>query len=44
MYEFWNDYVKPEYGENAKICYVDTDSIPVQVTTDHNYKNIAEDI
>ena len=19
MYEFWYDYVKPEYGENAKI-------------------------
>ena len=26
MYEFWYDYVKPRYGENAKPCYLDTDS------------------
>ena len=26
MYEFWYDYVKPKYGENAKHCYMDTDS------------------
>ena len=28
-YEFWYDYVKPEYGENAKLCYMDTDSFIV---------------
>ena len=21
MYEFWYDYVKPKYGEEAKLCY-----------------------
>ena len=21
MYEFWYNYVKPRYGENAKLCY-----------------------
>ena len=26
MYEFWHDYVKPKYVENAKLCYMDTDS------------------
>ena len=26
MYEFWFDYVKPKYGENAKLCYIGTDS------------------
>ena len=26
MYEFWNDYIKPNYGENANFCYMDTDS------------------
>ena len=26
MYEFWYDYVKPKYGENAKLCNMDTDS------------------
>ena len=23
MYEFWYDYVKPKYGEKAKLCYID---------------------
>ena len=27
MYEFWYYYVKPKYGENAKLCYVDTDIV-----------------
>ena len=33
MYEFWYDYVKPKYGENAKLCYMDTDSFIVHVKT-----------
>ena len=44
MYEFWYDYVKPTYGENAKICYMDTDSFIVHVKTDDFYKDIAEDV
>ena len=24
--EFWCDYLKPQYGEKAKLCYMDTDS------------------
>ena len=27
MYEFWYDYIKPKYGEKAKLCYMDTDKI-----------------
>ena len=34
MYGFWYDYIKLKYGENAKLCDVDTDYI---------YKNNAED-
>ena len=26
MYEFWYDYMKPKYGDNVKLCYIDTDS------------------
>ena len=26
MYEFWYDYIKPEYQYNAKLCYMDTDT------------------
>ena len=25
-YEFWYDYIKPNYGDNAKLCYMDTDN------------------
>ena len=44
MYEFWYDYVKPKYGENAKLCYMYTGSFLVHVKTDDNYKHIAEDV
>ena len=44
MYEFWYDYVKPRYGEKAKLCYMDTDSIIVYTKTDDIYKNIAENV
>ena len=30
-YEFWYDFVKPKYGENAKMCCRDTDSFIVHV-------------
>ena len=44
MYEFWYDYVKPEYGEKVKLCYMDTDSFIVLIKTDDLYKDIAEDV
>ena len=44
MYEFWYDYVKLKYGENAKLCSMDTDSFIVHVKTDYIYKDIAKDV
>ena len=44
IYEFWYDYVKPQYVENAKLCYMDTDSFIVHVKTGDIYKVIAEDV
>ena len=41
MYEFWYDYVKPKYGKQAKLCYMDTDSFNVYIKTDDIYKDIA---
>ena len=34
MYEFWYHYVKPEYGEKANLCYLDTDSFIVHIKTE----------
>ena len=44
MHEFWYDYAKPIYGENTKLCDMDTDSFIVHVKTDDMYKDIAEDV
>ena len=44
IYEFWYDYIKPKYGENAKFCYMNTDSFIVHVKIDDIYKDIAEDV
>ena len=44
MYEFWYDYVKPNYGEKTKLCYMDTDSFIVYIKTEDIYKDIAEDV
>ena len=44
MNEFWYDYVKPKYGEKAKLFYMDTDSFLVYIKTDDIYKDIAENV
>ena len=44
MYKFCYDYVKPKYGRNAKLCYMEIDSLIVNVETDDIYKDIAEDV
>ena len=31
MYEFCYDYVKPNYAENAKLCYMDTESFMIYI-------------
>ena len=41
MYEFWYDYEKLKYAENAKLCYIDTDSFIVHIKTDNIYKDMA---
>ena len=44
MYEFSYDYVKLKYGENAQLCYIDTEGFIVHVKIDEIYKDIAEDV
>ena len=44
MFEFRYDYLKPKYGEKAKLCYIYTDSFIVYITKDDIYKGIPEDV
>ena len=34
MYEFWYDYIKPKYQNNAKLCYMDTGSFIIHIKTE----------
>ena len=42
MYEFWYDYIKPKYQDNAKLCYMDTDSFIINVKMEKFYEVIAD--
>ena len=33
MHDFWYDYVKPKYGEKAKLSYMETDLFVVFIKT-----------
>ena len=41
MYEFWYDDLKPKYKDNAKLCYMDTDSFVINIFTE-DINNDAE--
>ena len=43
MYEFSYDYMKPKYGDNVKLCYMDTVSFITRIKTEDFYKDIADD-
>ena len=44
MYEFWHEYMKPKYGDNVKLCYMDTDSFIMHIKTEDFCKDIANDV
>ena len=44
MYEFWYNYIKPKYQNNAKLCYMDTESFIINIKTKDFYENIANDV
>ena len=44
MYEFWYDYIKSQYQNNAKLFYMDTDSFIIHIKTEVLYKDIADDV
>jgi len=42
MYNFWYGYIKPRYGEKARLLYTDTDSLIMWIETEDIYKDRAE--
>ena len=44
MYEFWYDYIKPKYGDKARLFYMDTDSFIMHIKTEDFYKDISNDV
>ena len=41
MYESWYDYLKLKYGDDVKLCHIDTCSFIVHIKTEDFYKDIA---
>ena len=44
MYEFHYEYMKPKYGDKAKLMYMDTDSFVYHIETKDFYKDISNDV
>ena len=44
MYQLHYDYMKPKYGKNLRLCYMDTGSLVYDIETDGFYKDIACDV
>ena len=44
MYEFWYDYIKLKYQNDAKLCYMDTDRFVILTKTEDVYEDIADDV
>ena len=43
MYDFYYGYMKVKYGEDAELCFTDTDSLLYDVKCDNIYSDMAED-
>ena len=44
MYKFHDNYMKPKYGENLKLCYMDTDSLVYSIKPKDFYPDIADSV
>ena len=44
MYELCYDYIKPKYQNNAKLCYMDTDTFIINIKAEDFYEDIANDV
>ncbi|CAH1109717.1 unnamed protein product [Psylliodes chrysocephalus] len=44
IYEFLYGYIEPKYGNAAKLCYTDTDSLILEVFTSNFYDDMKQNI
>ena len=44
VYEFWYDYMKPKYGDRAKLCYTDSDSFVICIKTGDFFGDVSNDV
>ena len=44
MYDFHYNYIKPKYGERAKLLFTDTDSLAYEIETEDFYRDISSDV
>ena len=44
MYDFYYNYIKPKYGDNAKLLFTDTDSFLYEIITEYFSKDISGDV
>jgi len=44
IYDFHYSYVKPKYGDKAKLLYTDTDSFIYKIGADDYYIDVAGDV
>ena len=44
MYDLHYNYIKPKYGDKAKLLFTDTDSLMYEIQTEDFYKDISKDV
>ena len=44
IYEFHYNYIKPKYGNNFRLCYMDTYLLTYNIKTNDFYEDIATDV
>ena len=44
MYDFYYNYMRQKYGDNAKLLFTDTDSLMYEIKTEDFYKDISADV
>ena len=43
IYEFYYDYIKNKYGNNARLVLTDTDSLMYEIITEDVYEDFSKD-